>query len=225
MNYHFKQTAGIGDIFFLQKVAKKLALRGDTVLWPVKDTIYPLTLYLEHYNILYIKETYNSPFIHKDHISLDFEKADQLFSGSVMLAKYKLIQTDWKDWCNYFEFKRNKDKENDLFYNVLKLKDNDEYIFVNKNYATPPSTLTCKYIDMSKFNSKIVEMNIIDKFTIFDWCKVLENAKEIHTVETSLNYIIEKLTTTDKLHMYSKWSPPNYEHIKMLFNKPWKYEY
>jgi hypothetical protein len=51
----------------------------------------------------------------------------------------------------------------------------------------------------------------------------LENASEIHTVETSLNYIIEKIQTVDKLYMYSKWSPPNFDQINMLFKKPWKY--
>jgi len=32
----------------------------------------------------------------------------------------------------------------------------------------------------------------------------LDNAKEIHTVETSFCYLIEKLNTTNNLHMYSR---------------------
>ena len=149
--------------------------------------------------------------------------ADRYFSGSVMLAKYKLIQTDWQDWADYFNFKRDKDKEDYIYYDYCKLKDNEKYIFVNKNYGTQPTSLICKYIHSSKFNEKVVNMEFLDNYTLFDWCKVIENACEIHTVETSLNYIIEKLQTTDKLYMYSKWSPPNFEHIKMLFKKPWNY--
>ena len=66
-------------------------------------------------------------------------------------------------------------------------------------------------------------MQFLNDITLFDWCKVIENASEIHTVETSLNYIIEKLDIKGSLNMYSKWSPPNYDHVKMLFKKPWKY--
>lgn len=223
MKYLIKQPAGIGDIFFLQKVAIKLAKRGDTVTWPVKDVIYPLTHYISHYNVLYVKETHINTRNYKDCTPLEFESADRYFPGSVMLAKYKLIQTDWQDWADYFNFKRDKDKEDYIYYDYCKLKDNEKYIFVNKNYGTQPTSLICKYIDSNKFNEKVVNMEFLDNYTLFDWCKVIENACEIHTVETSLNYIIEKLQTTDKLYMYSKWSPPNFEHIKMLFKKPWNY--
>ena len=140
-----------------------------------------------------------------------------------MLAKYKLIQTNWQDWVNYFNFKRDKDKEDYIFYDVCKLKNDDNFIFINTNYGTQPNYQVCKYIDLAKFTDKIVELQFINDITLFDWCKVIENASEIHTVETSLNYIIEKIQTVDKLYMYSKWSPPNFDQINMLFKKPWKY--
>lgn len=225
MRYFINQPAGIGDIFFLQKVAIKLADRGDTVIWPVKDEIYPLTEYLKYPNILYFKENCNSinQYIDKNTTHLDFQSADKHFPGSVMLAKYKLIQTDWSDWVNYFNFNRNIDKENYIFYDVCKLQDKEKYIFVNKNYGTQPNYQVCKYINLNKFTDKIVEMQFVEGITLFDWCKVIENSSEIHTVETSLNYIIEKLNIGGTLNMYSKWSPPHFEHIKMLFKKPWIY--
>lgn len=224
MKYLIKQPAGIGDIFFLQKVATKLAKRGDTVVWPVKNEIFPLTEYIVQPNVLYIRENCEPvTYYTKDATPLEFESADKHFSGSVMLAKYKLIETEWNDWADYFNFNRNKEKEDYVYYDVCKLKDNDKFTFVNRNYGTQPNFQVCKYINLDKFTGKIAEMQFLNDITLFDWCKVIENATEIHTVETSLNYIIEKLDIKGSLNMYSKWSPPNYDHVKMLFKKPWKY--
>jgi hypothetical protein len=36
-------------------------------------------------------------------------------------------------------------------------------------------------------------MEIIDGFTLLDWYKVLQNAKQIHTVSTSIIYMLEKM--------------------------------
>lgn len=70
-------------------------------------------------------------------------------------------------------------------------------------------------------------MDVIDGFTIFDWSKIIENATNIYTVETSFNYIIEKLHIKaeeyGEMVMYSKWNPADFHHIAGLFKKPWKY--
>jgi hypothetical protein len=66
-------------------------------------------------------------------------------------------------------------------------------------------------------------MKYINGFNIFDWCKVIENAKEIHTVETSLNYIIDKINPKGKLEMYSKHTPPSYNQVQHLFKSNWNY--
>jgi hypothetical protein len=141
-----------------------------------------------------------------------------------MDAKYKLVNLDFNDWNDYFNFKRNIDKENKLYYDVLGLKDDSEYVFVNRQFASPPETQICKYIDLNRF-SNYIEMKYINDFTIFDWCKVIENAKEIHTVETSINYIIDKINPKGKLEMYSKHTPPSYNQVQHLFKSNWNYNF
>jgi len=144
--------------------------------------------------------------------------------NSVMRSKYCLVNIDCSDWKNYFNFERNIKKENELFYDVLGVREDEEFIFLNRNFASPPDIFV-KPINIST-NYRIIEMKIIDNFTIFDWCKVLEKTKAIITVETSLNYIIEKLNlSTNNLQMFSKWNPANYNHIMGLFKKEWKYNY
>jgi hypothetical protein len=41
-------------------------------------------------------------------------------------------------------------------------------------------------------------------FRLFDWISALENASEIHTVETSLCYLIDKFCNDVKIYMYEK---------------------
>jgi hypothetical protein len=102
------------------------------------------------------------------------------------------------------------------------LTDQSDYVLLNRQYGSPPDTQLCKYIQPEQFEN-YVEMSYREGFTVFDWCKVIENAKEIHTVETSLNYIIDKINPSAKLEMYSKHNPPNYSHVQHLFKSNWSY--
>lgn len=230
-----KQPAGIGDIFFLQKAVYYLSQYGNKIIWPVIDEFIWIKNYIISPHINFI--SLNEDFEHKEEflklnpnireisntIIIPFQHSDWLYNNiSVMDAKYKLIDLDFEDWDNYFNFKRNIKKENQLYYDVLNLTDNSDYVFINRQYASPPHTEICKYIDLNKF-SNYIEMKYLENFTIFDWCKVIENAKEIHTVETSLNYIIDKIKPKGKLEMYSKHTPPNYNQVKHLFKSNWNF--
>ena len=68
---------------------------------------------------------------------------------------------------------------------------NESYTFINKYYGTPPYHLV--YDIKTNSEEKIVNLEMLEGFTIFDWCKVIENASKISIIDTSLNYIIEKI--------------------------------
>lgn len=73
-------------------------------------------------------------------------------------------------------------------------------------------------------NIKVIEISLIGDKTLFDWCKVIENATEIHTVDTSINYVIETLNLKAvELNIYPRHS----DHIKKclgpIFKKPYKW--
>lgn len=216
-----KQPAGIGDIFFCQKIANKLRELSYEVVWPVIPEFLWIKDYIEGIDFCLVDTVDESEF---DTI-LPLHQADQRYRNmSVMEAKYALVNLRWDNWSDHFNFKRNKNKEDKLFYDVLKLQDNSEYAFKNFYFASPPHTQICEAAKRASVGDlQEICMSNMPEFTLIDWCKVIQNAKEIHTVETSLNYIIEKIKTTDKLHMYSKWNPPSYYHVKKLFKKPWTY--
>ena len=66
-------------------------------------------------------------------------------------------------------------------------------------------------------------MDYYSGFNIFDWCKVIENASEIHTVDTAIVCITEKLKVCDNINLYSRWDPPDFQHVKPMLYARWKY--
>ena len=241
MNYLIKQPAGIGDIFFLQKAAYILTeLKEHTIIWPIIDEFLWIKDYLKYSPFIEFIPL-SSNFQYKDeYLKLDptprqigntiiipFQHADWLFPGiSVMDAKYKMIDLDFEDYIKYFEFKRNEEKEDQLYYDLFRNYPlNTPYILVNRWFASPPNIQECKYIPENFGDKRVIEININSKYTMFDWCYLIENADEIHFVETSFNYIIEKLKPKGKMFMYSKHNPPSYNQVQHLFKQNWTYVY
>ena len=144
----------------------------------------------------------------------------QLQSKRIMESKYLMINESDHDWYNYFNFKRNIDKENDLYYNVLGLTDQSQYVFLN-NMASV-DVKTSNVLDDLSFNYPTVNLQIIKNFTLFDWCKVFENAIEIHTVHTGINYVLDKLNLkAKKYYMYQGLHHSDVQYIP--FSKKPKY--
>ena len=53
-----------------------------------------------------------------------------------------------------------------------------------------------------EFNYPIIKNQIIDGFSLFDWIKVFENAKEIHTIPTAVCFIVDVIDTNAKVFYY-----------------------
>jgi hypothetical protein len=242
------QPCGLGDILFLQKVCKHYISKGFRIIYPVVYEYFWLSEYIPEIefiswgdnerklthkdklpdNIEFPYKEYYSPF--SNHIFTDnfvYLNFFQQNQGRIMEFKYNSINIEYNDWADYVTFKRNIEKENDLYYNILGLSDDDDYVFVNRNYQMRPSVLSYGKIsnNPSFYNKKVVEMSIIEGFTLFDWCKVLEKASSIHMIETSLNYILEsnelKNKITSDLNLYHRNN--NYNEVRYLFKLNWKY--
>jgi hypothetical protein len=231
-----RQPAGLGDIFFTQKIAYFLhEYYKCDIVWPIIKEFSWIKDYLKVPFINFVNEqdNFQDKEALKNDVSYIFEWgnsiiiplqiADWAFSGSIMHAKYKLVDLDFNDWVDYFYFTRNTKREDYLFYDVLILSDNEDYIFVNNNFGSPPNSISIKNIEYPK-NIRCIEMDFLGFDNLFDWCKVIENAKEIYTVETSICYLIEKLICkTEFVNLYSRNRAPNFDYIKNIFNKKYKY--
>ncbi len=198
-----KQPAGLGDIFFCLKIAYAFHKQFSCdIIWPVIPQFMWLKDYIKYPFIQFVNQEKDYPLKNqidkvlystripdvrvleveennKKYILIPLQHADLLFPGlSVMEAKYKFIDLDFSDWRDFFQFERNINKENQLYYKVLKLTDSSNYTLINKQYGSPPGTVICPKIDSTKF-SNYVEMYYVEGYTLFDCCKLIENAKEI----------------------------------------------
>jgi hypothetical protein len=137
----------------------------------------------------------------------------------IMRAKYSLVNMKDDDWQDYFKFKRFQEKEDKLYYDVLGLKDNQEYCFICENIGTGKND--AKQIQYNG-NLPVVKLSFIDGFTLFDWSKVVENASEIYTMDSSISLLMEKLSLkADKLFLYTR-RPGNFSEIDYLYKKNFK---
>ncbi len=218
INCILDQPCGLGDIFFCLKIAYTLKENGYKIIWPVNDNLIYIKEYLPDY-IDFIQVSSSYPFKEyfyghnvttlensKGDVYIPLRNANMLYGRPVLQAKYKMLDIDYDNWLEYFEIKRDLNRENYLYYDVLKLNDGSIYKLYNRQYGTPPNTAIYNKIPMPT-DSIYVEMKYYDGINIFDWCKVIEKAKEIYTIDTSILFIIDKLfqnKTFNHLHLWSR---------------------
>jgi len=145
-----RQPAGIGDIFFTQKIAKDYISKGYTVIWPVIEQFEFIKDYVKVDGLIFVNENadfphrnfyqegYIKPTMISEHdVYLPIQHFDRSFPNiSVMQAKYKMMDMDSSDWLEYFDFHRNLEREQKLIdhYGVQDI----EFVFVNRMFGSPP---------------------------------------------------------------------------------------
>ena len=230
-----RQPAGIGDILFCKKIGVIYNSLGFTVYWPILKALEDIIPYIETNSIKYIPEdqgflnsdlyyrhrSVNQPKIETNFSYLPLQFATDHKAGLIMEAKYTLAGVDYSDWVSYMEIKRNKEKEKTLYYDVLGLKEEEEYTLINWTFGTYPNQVRRSFpIDMG--DKKIIEITDREGFSVFDWCSVIENAETIHMMDTCFSIIAETLTLkAKKLFLYGRYSN-SYKETVYLFKKPWE---
>ncbi len=204
------QFFGIGDIIFEQTLVLALAQGGD-VLWPV------LPDFVEGLTRAYPAIT----FISVDALPLNYERREEYTIGNLrvlplrfadsildvpysenMKSKYKLYGMDWHDWKRDAMWQRDYAREQEL-WDQLGLKDGTPYNFINTNYGSGvPFQIEEPALDN---DYAVVRMQIIEGFSLFDWALVIERAATVHTVSTSIIYLLELLDlAAPEVHLYAR---------------------
>jgi hypothetical protein len=234
-----RQPAGLGDIFFTQKIARILlnSKRADSIIWPVIKEYDYLSDYMVNDSVTFISEKEVFPFkevyesnqlqiIENDNVLyIPLQHADMMIPNlSVMQVKYALCGLEYNDWKNYFSFKRNYEREKTL-KDYLKLGD-EPYNLVNVNFGSKDYSYLNnkrKGIDINN-GYRTIEAGYFGFDNIFDWLGVLEGAVEVHTVDTVWCYLAEKLNLKN-LTVYSR-KPGNaefFKYVEGIFSPNWKY--
>lgn len=234
------QPQGTGDIIFIQKIAHHYRSLGYKIVWPLYEYFGWLRPYLEkeHYSfpLLSNDRKIMEPFEHSDKFYYLMGSTHAIFRKPVhsydfvylscgpasmefdemMTSKYSVAEVDYTGWQQHVNLKRDLDKENELFYNVLNLKDDTEYTLINESCSShriviPPI-------------GNGVYMRNISGYTLFDWIKVIEKCSRLITIDTSVP-ILAEVYMPDHVpcHLINRYIPATFVDLPKIFNKNWQY--
>lgn len=225
MNIAPLQAFGLGDVIFCQSLANEWIELGNKVTWGV------LPQFVDGLNRAYPKVT----FVDYRNLPIDYERKDEHDSNGYrvvplrwsdslcnvpyhlcMQSKYQLFGKDVSEWRKGAMWQRDKWKEK-LLLKQLGVQEG-KYILVNTNYQSDSKAQALIKPDSPL---RIVHMTTYQGYSLFDWALLIENAAEIHTVSTSLFYLLEMLDLSQPIHLYPRNNDPHFKHIDYLFTKPY----
>jgi hypothetical protein len=234
------QPQGTGDIIFIQKIIHHYKSLGYKIVFP----LYPYFIWLKEYlaqdlvefPMLGADRTIQEPFENSDRFFYLMGSTYALFRKPVhavdfvylscgpatmereemMTAKYSVAEVSYDNWQNYVNIKRNYEKENRLFYEVLGLRDGVEYTLINESSSS-------EKLDIAPVGNSVY-MKQIEGYTVFDWITVIEKCSRLITIDTSVPIIAEVyMPNTVPCHLINRYSPPTFVDLPKIFKLNWQY--
>lgn len=215
-NVGIVQPGRLGDIIILLPAAKYLHDQGRKVIWPIfSDYVQMFSRVVDYVTFLPVQSNiYTCVAEARSILALngveDIRDVAATFPGSNSTEeyvkcgdglgdekfdefKYRLLTVPldekWK-----LQINRNLQKEEEL-YNLYVRE--SEYAVVSLNHSK--GTVKTTFDSQGK---QIIEINT--KHSIFDWIKILENAKAIALVESSMSNLVEQLNLSNKKFLFKK---------------------
>jgi hypothetical protein len=177
----------------------------------------PLTLAVKEHNYPSVKQLYKDLDVQFHRVKSDADCIPIYFKIPTMRIGFEHCREDWEksfydqvglDYSKRFSgfhIDRDLDREQAL---EDKLNLPEEYAFVNKTASTGSNELDLKT------NLPLVELQPITD-SIFDWIGVINKAKEIHTIDSSIFQLIRQLPVNGDRFFYdmrkvdpSRTTPP-----------------
>ena len=129
---------------------------------------------------------------------------------------YRLANVDFeKKWDSFF-VERNFKKEKELYE---KAASKEDYVFLHEDDSRN------FVINRKKINRNLKIFTPNDKLTenLFDYCTIIEKAKEIHVIDSSFMFLIDCLkyeNSNQKLFIH-RYARENYEYLLPVLKKKW----
>jgi hypothetical protein len=206
------QPFGIGDLLFIEPIAKYYQDLGENLSILVRPEHLWLAEYMPKYRFVSTKHLIGAEDAidrYMDYRVIPLRFANPLVRGlqlhdysdqrNTMTDKYRLVGLDvdlWRTWT----FKPNYDRALKLLRNELgitKLWDY-KYTVVWRDWSNGQGQIP------EIKGEKVIEVRRIEGYTLLDWAIVLAKAKCIHTVSTSNFFIIETLKNNQELYLYPR---------------------
>lgn len=220
MIYCINQPGCLGDILFALKIAEELSKKGE-VYWYISPIFWERGLSRLKSSA---KIGPDVPTFVQDSVVINLCDICDRSDPDLMIKKYEVSgNIEWEDWSDYVKYERNYEVENNL-KEQLGISPGEKYILFNEKYGMNQTHHGVRKHIPKDYDGKIIEMQILGGITIFDWCGIIENAEEIHTVDTSILMVIETLNLkAKKMTVHPRHYKYTIPHLSRLFKKPWEW--
>jgi hypothetical protein len=132
---------------------------------------------------------------------------------------YEQAQIDWSSRWRDFYFTRNQIKANSIFSSLSLTS--GEYILVHDDKARGMEILD-EYLN-NQF--RIIRIKKKRGYSIFDYVKVIEEAAEIHCIESSFAHFVDSIPEGPELLFLHTYARPTVKMMKsnqMAYKRNWK---
>lgn len=224
------QFFGAGDAIFCQTLANDWIAQGHEVVWGIQpewgddfNRAYPQVKFVD-YRTLPIDYNRQDEHDSNGYRVIPLRWSVEIMKTSYvdcMKTKYSMFNQHYMRWKEGAMWQRTEERERALF-DKLGLNIGESYVVINETYQSDHKGHKTIIPDVK---ARVIKMRTIAGFSMFDWALVLERAKEIHTVSTSLFYMLEMLDLRQPIHLYPRNTDPRFDHIKYLFTKPYVLHY
>lgn len=216
---------GLGDTIICNGIINNYCKKFETLFIFCKPKFYTSVKFLYRnnpkVNIIPANDSeasiiYN--YIHTDYkLLLGFNYLEQVISQYKLNFDegfYKIAGLNFEKRYSDFILNRDKQREDELYNKLNKLSGN--YIFLHddpsRNLIINRDFIIDKTLPIIK-----PDINITDN--IFDYCKIIENATEVHVMDSSFKNLCESLTfKTEKIYYHTKYLRPNMTKSKHNWN-------
>jgi hypothetical protein len=237
------QYFGLGDILFIEPIYRYLQNLGLTVIAPIQDQYLWISENIKYvefkgiseFNMDYerfdfglfiepsgkiIEDTAYLPLRFSDQIFRNLKPHDSSASRYWMTDKYTVLGLDHSLWTT-IKLDRNREKEEKLKEIVLSQIDGKEYDFCNSFYQNSLN-INLDLENKVKEGIPLISMSKIDGYSMVDWSGVIENARKIHTVSTSLLYMIQAIYKEGKeYHLYPRLPEKGFYTVEEFLPSYW----
>lgn len=217
------QFAGLGDILFVEPIMRHYFQMGYRVILPTIKSYLNIQSHFPYIEVVDMS-LFNMNYEYKQFVNTDdtliipLRFSREFIKGSTyndtMRNKYLMVNMDYNEWKS-LTWLRHRYKEDNL-KKLLNINDGDKYNLINQNY----SQAFHRNIEINNGYRNII-MNVIEGYSLLDWSGIIESATTIHTVDTSIMYLLEILElSTDDVHIYSRYNKSSdFNKTDYLFDK------
>lgn len=215
MNRIINQFFGLGDILFTVPLIRNWQANGDKIIWPICREYLDIQRNFPDIEFVDMKKLHVNYDNRHRHIwqgwtvePLRWADLHKPPPANCMRAKYDMYDEDFMMW-RQLHWERDKEREQQLMDVVVGEYANG-YNLINNTFGG---------LEQGQFKVPItvnnglpnIHMYYFAGYNMLDWSSVIENATHIHTVGSSINYMLEVLgLKAREVHLYKRLPRENH---------------